>query len=109
MKTVMVTGASGALGRAVVTRLLQQPDYDVVCTARHGDDANVPLDMRSPASISAAVNRIRPDLIIHLAATLANDFEEAFEVNVEGSRHLLDAVRASRCGARVVLAGSAAE
>ncbi|MBI3811895.1 MAG: NAD-dependent epimerase/dehydratase family protein [Nitrospirae bacterium] len=110
MKTVLVTGATGALGKAVIARLRTEDHYHVVATSRHCDDASgFHLDVRDREHLATAINRIQPDLVLHLAATFGNDFEEAYSVNVEATRHLLDAVQQSGRCTRVLLVGSAAE
>lgn len=110
MKAVLVTGATGAFGQAVIARLRKSGNYRVVATSRHCDDeSGFQLDVRNPEQLAAAINRTEPDLILHLAATFATDFEEAYAVNVEATRHLLDAVQKSGSRMRVLLIGSAAE
>lgn len=110
MKTVLVTGANGALGRAVINCLRNVVDYRVVATDLQYDDVNIfQLDIRDHSMLAATVNRIKPDLILHLAATFADDLDEAYTVNVDASRHLLDVVRQSASRTRVLLVGSAAE
>ena len=38
MKTVLVTGATGALGQAVITHLRKRGNDHVIATSRHCDD-----------------------------------------------------------------------
>lgn len=110
MRTVLVTGAAGALGQAIIARLRTDGHYHVVPTSRHCDDASgFHLDVRDREHLGAAINRIQPDLVLHLAATFGDDFEDAYSVNVEAARHLLDAVQQSGRCTRVLLVGSAAE
>lgn len=110
MKTVLVTGATGALGRAVIERLLKDVDWRVIATSRHRhDECGFQLDVRNREQILAAIKITKPDLILHLAATFVNDFDDAYVMNVEAARHLLEVVRQSGLGTRVLLIGSAAE
>jgi len=110
VKTVLVTGANGALGQAVVTCLRNVGDYRAVATDLQYDDVNIfQLDIRDHKMIAAMVNRIKPDLILHLAATFANDFDEAYTANVDATRHLLDVVGQTVSHTRVLLVGSSAE
>lgn len=110
MKTVLVTGAKGALGQAVTNCLRNVSDYSVVATDLQYDNVNTfPLDIRDHKMIASTVNRIKPDLILHLAATFADDLGEAYTINVDATRHLLDAVGQSAARTRVLLVGSAAE
>lgn len=110
MNAVLVTGATGALGQAVIARLRKDGNYRIVATSRHRDDeTGVQLDLRNPELISALINRAVPNLILHLAATFSPDFDEAYAVNVDATRRLLDAVQESGSRMRVLLVGSAAE
>ena len=109
MKTVLVTGSSGALGKALTASLAQEPDYRTIVTNRRGDDGGVLLDVRDSALLADALGRAQPDLILHLAATFVHDFDEAYSVNVEATRQLLEVVQHSNSPTRVVLIGSAAE
>lgn len=110
MKTVLVTGATGALGKAVIAHLRKGGNYRVVATSRHCDgECSFQLDVRNHEQLAATISRTKLDLILHLAATFATDFDEAYAVNVEAARHLLDAVQKSELSIRVLLVGSAAE
>lgn len=109
MKTVLVTGSTGALGRAVITRLQKDGNYNIIATSRNSADSNTQLDVSDNAQLSSVLNRENPELILHLAATFVNDFEQAYAVNVEASRQLLETVRQSGLNSRVLLIGSAAE
>jgi GDP-4-dehydro-6-deoxy-D-mannose reductase len=110
MKTVLVTGATGVLGQAVVGCLRKDRHWRVVATSRRCQvDSSFQLDVRDCEKIFAAIKTIKPDLVLHLAAIFANDFDDAYAVNVEVARHLLDAVRESGLCTRVLLIGSAAE
>ena len=110
MKTVLVTGGVGALGIAVSSHL-RSCGYDVICASRRvpQDGASVQLDVTEAAQVSKAIHSIKPDVIIHLAATFESEFDAAFTTNVQGARNLLAAAQETRSATRVVLAGSAAE
>jgi len=107
-RRVLITGATGALGHALLGRLLANPsDFTVFAPRRgHNDDS---LDLRHRDQIVRAIERSQPDLIMHLAATFSNEFEDAYLVNVTATRHILKAVEDSGLSTRVVLIGSAAE
>lgn len=107
-RKVLITGSTGALGQVLASRLRADPgDFTVFAPGRSERDN--PLDLRDSEQIARAVERMRPDLVLHLAATFSNDFDEAYAVNVAATRHLLAAVEASGQPVRVVLVGSAAE
>jgi nucleoside-diphosphate-sugar epimerase len=110
MKTVLITGASGALGQAVVARLRRDDHTRLVLTSRNRQAENYfQLDICDREEIHSSIKSIEPDLVLHLAATFTDDFKNAYAVNVEATMGLLDAVRRSGCRTRVVLIGSAAE
>jgi nucleoside-diphosphate-sugar epimerase len=107
-RKVLLTGSTGALGKALGGRLRAEPGrFMVFAPGRLKRDD--PLDLRDSEQIARSVERTRPDLILHLAATFSNDFDEAYAVNVAATRYLLAAVEASGQPVRVVLVGSAAE
>lgn len=107
-KRVLLTGSTGALGRAVAGRLCGNPaDFTVFAPRRCGH--NDSLDLHDRNQIVHAIERTRPDLILHLAATFANEFDEAYAINVAASRCMLEAIEASGQPVRVMLVGSAAE
>jgi nucleoside-diphosphate-sugar epimerase len=110
MKTVLVTGATGALGLAVIAHLKDEGHCRVVAISRHCDvEDGFQLDIRDRDQLAVVIERTRPDLVIHLAATFTSDFDEAYAVNVEASRCLLDVVQESGLHPRILLVGSAAE
>lgn len=107
-RRILVTGSTGALGRALTKRLLSSPvDVTVFSPKRGRSDDSLNLEITD--QIYRTVERTRPDLILHLAATFSNDFDTAYAVNVAACKHLLEAVKSSGRYVRVVLVGSAAE
>ena len=110
MKTVLITGGTGALGQAL-SRCLRDRGYKVLCTSRKSssDDATVHMELSDAAHVSSVIRALRPEFVIHLAATFNSPFEDAYSVNVESARHLLNAIDAEDLKIRLVLAGSAAE
>src|SRR5919108_3141211 len=103
MKTVLVTGATGALGQAVIARLCGHGHYRVFATSRRPSAVtDFQLDVRDRNGLASAINSAAPDLVLHLAATFSNDFDEAYSVNVAATRHLLGAVEQSGRRTRVL-------
>lgn len=107
-RRVLITGASGTLGQALMTRLAANPSDVVIFAPSRSNDCD-PLDLRHRDQIVHTIERTRPDLIMHLAATFSNDFDEAYAVNVNATRHMLKAAEDSGLSTRIVLIGSAAE
>lgn len=109
MITVLVTGATGALGKAVTAYLNNKDGYKIVTTSRDGENADYQLNITDEVKLSEIINQVRPALILQLAATFTHDFEDAYAVNVEANRQLLEIVQQLQDETRVVLIGSAAE
>lgn len=110
MKKVLVTGATGALGRAVVARLRKDGHWRVLAALRDCRDVNcIQLDVRERGQIVDVIKRNEPEWVLHLASTYANDFDDAYSINVGAARHLLEAVQQFGFRTRVLLIGSAAE
>lgn len=124
MKTVLITGASGALGKAILTLFASNQSVDmqmanqarpasnwrVLAASRNASgDNNIKLDVCNREQTHTVINETRPDMILHLAATLDDNFDKSFAVNVDGARNICDAVRATGYPTRILLAGSAAE
>ena len=108
---VLVTGASGFVGGATCAELLRR-GHEVVSLVRRpgsepaGTEAAIG-DLTDAASLQENVTSRRPDAVIHLAAELANqrDSRKVHDVNVEGTRRLLDAC-VSDGGPRFVFAST---
>jgi len=107
MKTVLVTGAGGALGQAVVSRLRRESDVRVLTAGRGAQDVQV--DMANSPDFRRLIADLQPHWILHLAATFSNEFDEAYAINVEATRQLLEAALESAGSPRILLVGSAAE
>lgn len=97
---VVITGSAGNIGKALRERL--QDDFRVVGCDRPGSPCDVEMDLSSRESVKAACTAIRKRYgghiaaVIHLAAYFDFTGEESplyDTVNVEGTRHLLDALQ----------------
>jgi len=97
---VLVTGASGFLGKAACARLLAEGhDVDALVRRPGSEPAGTtarPGDLGEAASVRSAVVESAPDAVLHLAAEIASQRDEARirAVNVDGTRALLDACAA---------------
>ncbi|MGH9115175.1 MAG: hopanoid-associated sugar epimerase [Acidimicrobiales bacterium] len=111
---VLVTGATGFVGSAV-TRALVQDGRHVVALVEEGADARnldgleveqVRGDVRDPAAVRSAVNGCQA--VFHVAALYrfwAREPRDFYEINVDGTRNVLDAARAAGTG-KVVFTSS---
>ncbi len=115
-QVVLVTGHSGFTGRHLVDYLhaRSEPIRVVGFDLHESADARVERqfvgDLREIESITAALAACRPDTIIHLAGRMPPATEaELRTANVDGTRNLLEAVRAAKISPRVLVIGSAAE
>jgi GDP-4-dehydro-6-deoxy-D-mannose reductase len=119
---VLVTGVAGFVGGHVVDFLRgEQPEATVVGLDNHpGTRAQtlgieiVQADLQDAASVKAAIDRVRPDRLIHLAAQSSpqrswDDPAGTLRTNVLGMLHLLEAVRSGGGAPRILAVGSTDE
>lgn len=107
----LITGANGFVGHYLIHELTDN-GYDVISTDLH--DENYPLNLLDTGGVHELVQKVAPDVIFHLAgqSVVALSWEKpslTFEINVNGTINLLEAVRSSGKNIRVVLIGSADE
>jgi nucleoside-diphosphate-sugar epimerase len=92
-----VTGASGFLGHAVCAELQARGHEVAALVRRPGSEppgtVAVGGDLSDGEALERAVEQVRPDTVIHLAAEIATqrDPQRIEEVNVAGTRRLLAA------------------
>lgn len=95
---VLVTGASGMLGRAVADALLARGDQVTVLQRRPAGIAGA-AEVLGSVDDAVTVERAVPghDTVIHLAAkvTMTGDLAEFERINLAGTRSLLRAARAA--------------
>ncbi len=102
MKKVLITGGSGFLGKNLSKKLLN--DYQLFCTSRNQKQLQqlkqnidleiLPGDVTNYHSINEVISRVKPDIIVHAAATkfvgLSEKFpNECIDVNILGSQNVL--------------------
>lgn len=95
---VLVTGASGQLGRDVVL-LLEKEGHDILACDREQ------MDITNQAQCNEVISSYHPEVIIHCAAYTAVDAAEtdtdgAYKVNAVGTRNV--AVAAEKVGAKLI-------
>lgn len=111
MKRVLITGATGAFGPAVSSFFEQDRDCLVQKTGRRcgNDDTWTSCDLRDRSQVQQLLAKTRPGLIVHLAGTMDQNYEEAFSVNVQATQMILEILEKNSRHTRVVLIGSASE
>ena len=98
---VLVTGASGFLGKAVCAELVESGHEVGALVRREGSQppntAAVAGDLNDAASLGRAVASSAPECVIHLAAEIASQRDAARiqATNVEGTRSLIAASEAA--------------
>jgi D-erythronate 2-dehydrogenase len=115
---ILITGAAGMIGRKLTERLAGDGGLngkridkltllDVVAPTAvrgfAGQAETVAADLSEPGKAAAAIES-RPDVIFHLAGVVSGeaelDFDKGYRVNLDGTRALLEAIRAAGDGYR---------
>ena len=128
---ILVTGGAGFLGQQLIARLLAQgavrlddaggarehPIDTITCfdvtegALRDPRVRNLAGDLADPAAVRALVDRDTA-VVVHLAAVVSGtaeaDFDLGMRVNLDGTRHLLDACRAAGHAPRLLFSSSIA-
>ena len=112
---ILVTGGTGFIGRYVLDRLIRQGTCPVAAARRPAaaspDLDFVELDITDVRRVQEIVSSVRPDAVIHLAGIAGSqdpDGTRCHDINVTGTRNLLEALSQSNCEG-IVMIGSAAE
>ncbi|MCV7200155.1 sugar epimerase family protein [Mycobacterium angelicum] len=108
---IAVTGASGVIGRGLVTRLLSQ-GHDVCGIARHRPESwpssadFVAADIRDADAVARAI--AGADVVAHCAwaRSLGPDNRISHQVNIDGTNNVLAAMAETKAG-RIVFTSSA--
>lgn len=122
---VLITGAAGMIGRKLATRIARDGAVagraverlvlaDVVepPAPEGGMTTDTPVADLAEPGVAASLAASRPDVVFHLAAVVSGqaeaDLDLGLRVNLDGTRALLDALRAEGASPRVVVASSLA-
>jgi nucleoside-diphosphate-sugar epimerase len=112
-RRALITGLRGFTGY-YMARELSAAGYHVHGTVLPGEPTGPDIfavDLLDRASVAAAIEQVRPDVVVHLAGiafVAHNDADQMYRVNVVGTRNLLEALAAgSHKPASVLLASSA--
>jgi nucleoside-diphosphate-sugar epimerase len=114
---ILVLGAAGMIGRKLAERLARgghlggRAIEEVTLADAVGGPGIAVADLAEPGTAESLVAD-RPDVIFHLAAVVSGEaeaeFEKGYRVNLDGTRSLLEAIRALGHGPRLVFASSIA-
>jgi FlaA1/EpsC-like NDP-sugar epimerase len=114
MKTILITGGTGFLGRELGHQLKEK--YRVVLAARNNNQNQIanritgcaiaPLDVSNMNSVNDVFDEFKPSIVIHAAATKYVDLSEKYpneciDVNVTGSQNIARA--ATHLGVETVI------
>jgi nucleoside-diphosphate-sugar epimerase len=112
---VLVTGASGFVGRSVLTELRKR-GLEAVAVSRTvlpgvtSEGTRLLSDPSDAAEVRDLLLSVEPQIVLHLAGVAtAPSYSDLYEANVVFAANLLDAALAMPHKPRVLLAGSAAE
>jgi nucleoside-diphosphate-sugar epimerase len=123
---ILITGAAGMIGRKLTARLVKDGGLngkpidrltlvDVVASEKPaGFSGAVDLSASDLSASGVAAKTIagKPDVIFHLAGVVSGeaetDFEKGYRVNLDGTRALLEAIRAAAYKPKVVFTSSIA-
>lgn len=109
---ILITGANGLLGQALVARMSRFPEYDILATGRDdtprfldGSCGYTPLDITKPNAIKTVFEDFAPNVVVNCAAMTEVDACEehksrCWAVNARGVRHL--AASCNEIGARLI-------
>jgi UDP-glucose 4-epimerase len=104
----VITGGSGYIGSRLVDLLERRDDTEkiVICDVAPPKGGYRPrseyerLDVRDRAGVRALLERVRPDVLVHLAFILNPSHDEgfAYDVDVNGTHNVLEAASAAGTG-----------
>lgn len=123
---ILITGAAGMIGRKLTARLIKDGQLnrqnidrltliDIVASEKPAGFAGAVEVLTSDlfdrgSSVKAVVGK--PEMIFHLAGVVSGeaeiDFEKGYRVNLDGTRALLEAIRAANYKPKVVFTSSIA-
>lgn len=102
IRTILVTGGGGFLGKAIVRLLIERGDRVISFSRDHYSELEalgvkqVRGDISNPAAVENAVKGV--DTVYHLAAKAGvwGDYKDYYRINTEGTRHVIAACES--CG-----------
>ena len=113
---VLVTGASGFIGRRVVAKLQQEARFEIVATSQNTNISSQGIEIEranllSPGGPEALIKRVRPSHLIHLAWNAQPGLFWSAPDNLDWAAATIVLARAflETGGERAVFAGTCAE
>ena len=109
---VLVIGAAGLIGRAVLTEARRSGAANAVVASASAAVPDAHVLRLSEAAVDPLVRlleRLQPTAIVNASGRTAGDADELWQANVEPVATILEAMRVAAPGARLVHLGSAAE
>jgi nucleoside-diphosphate-sugar epimerase len=110
--TILVTGASGGLGRAFIPLLKARYNERIVGTERtisSDQEDVVHCDFTNAGDVRQLISATKPRIVFHFVGSFTGTFNTDFLVNVHSAQHLFESVEAEGLSTRIVVTGSAAE
>jgi GDP-4-dehydro-6-deoxy-D-mannose reductase len=104
VKTILVTGAGGFVGKHLVREL--KGSGELILTDAKKSRGIISLDITKAGMVDKAINKYRPDEIYHLAAIATQNYpdKKAFKkVNVAGTLNILKACKKHTLEAKILL------
>jgi GlcNAc-P-P-Und epimerase len=112
---IFTTGGSGFIGTNVIGALAQE-HHSLLNYSLHPPLSPAQSsywqtgDILEKSQLAAAMHQFQPDWVLHLAARAECDenttVEEGYRANVEGTRNVLDAIKATKSVQRVIITSS---
>lgn len=109
IRRILVTGSNGFTGRYVCSELKRR-GYEVYGLTKNLDISDQSIDLRDRNALNAVISVLKPEGVIHLAAisSVTHGCESDFiDVNVNGTRNLLDSLTGVSCLKTIIIASSA--
>jgi UDP-glucuronate 4-epimerase len=104
LEKVLITGAAGYIGSNLISAL-EKTDYELHLISRTESDLDRHIysaDITNHIKIEKIVSEVKPEMVIHLAATgfgpQGTDLDELVKVNFLATKNLVDASRKTNVG-----------
>jgi GDP-4-dehydro-6-deoxy-D-mannose reductase len=113
MKKALIFGISGFVGKYLKSELVENGYTVYGCDRYHSEDVAA-VDITDRKNVADIVSEIKPDYIVNLAAisSVSDSWKNkdlTFQINVDGSKNILDAVVEACINPRMLFIGSSEE